>query len=51
MTDAAHKFNLNMKSMIKKTKLLNNTINNIKNIMSQPKELKNSTAFRTLTDL
>ena len=46
-----HKFNLSMKSMIEKIKLLNNTINGIENTMNQAKELKNSAVLRTVTDL
>ena len=45
-----HKFNLNMKSIIEK-KTLDNTISDIKQIVNQAKELKNSAVLRTLTDL
>ena len=42
------KFTLYMKDMIEKTKSLDNTTNDIKNIMIQAKELKNNTILRPL---
>ena len=46
-----HKFNLDMKSVIEKTKSLDNTIYDIKQTMIQAKEMKNSAVLRTLTGL
>ena len=52
MSDATiQNLKLDMKSMIEKTKSLNNTISDIKQTMIKAKELKENTVLRTLMDL